>query len=457
MSETTIYMTHRVPGASLDLTIPVQLLVNVSDEVIAHNVSVNSRRRGRSPYGRIPRIKTTPAHDGVAIMCGSGPSLADHIDMVGELQAKGGHVFGLNGAARFVDGHGIKPDFQVLVDARERTSELIGPAKTHLFASQCDPVCFDIVPEAVMWHFINGELDQHLPEDEESHAQIGGAGSVGNCALALAWAMGYRHFEVFGYDSSHRNNAGHAFHQPLNDFEPWGRFQFNGKEYIASYTMRSQASRFQVIGRELLKNGCILNVHGDGLLQDMWRTPLSALSEKEKYQRMWDEPDYRDFAPGEHAAGTFLAMINKNASVIDFGCGTGRGALQIANAGHQITLLDFAHNCRDDAAKGLPFHLADLTQPIHHSADVGYCTDVMEHIPTNDVALVVGNIMGAVPECFFQISTRPDRFGAAIGQALHLTVQPHGWWRTLFESHGYAVTFEHKGEHDSQFMVKRTV
>ena len=446
-----IYMKHRVEGATLDLTIPVALTINVSDEIIAANVSANTRRKPR-----LKRVRTALPHDAVAIMCGSGPSLAEHLDDIRELRHRG-DVFALNGAASYLAKNDMIADWQVMVDARPRTAELVGPAYGHLFASQCDPACFDAKPYAMMWHFINGELEQLLPADEPAHAQIGGAGSVGNCAMSLAWAMGYRRFEVFGYDSSHRGNDGHAFPQPLNDFEPWGRFPFNGKEYICSYTMRSQASRFQLIGRELIRQGCIVNVHGDGLLQDMWRAPFEALTEAEKYERMWLEPDYRAYSPGEESSLTFVEMVAPDGPIIDFGCGTGRGGLAIHKiTGHEVTLVDFAANCLDPGVGDMPFVIADLTRPIGLTAPYGYCTDVMEHIPPADVEAVISNIMAASPKVFFQISTVADQMGDIIQRPLHLTVKPGWWWQQTFERLGLHVAWSRERDLDVQLIIKRT-
>ncbi len=64
-------------------------------------------------------------------------------------------------------------------------------------------------------------------------------------------------------------------------------------------------------------------------------------------------PEYRVVAPGEHLAQQFLAQARprKGASVIDFGCGTGRGALMLAVLGGlNVTMVDFARNCLDDEA-----------------------------------------------------------------------------------------------------------
>lgn len=444
MSETTIYVRHRVPGASMDLTIPVHLTINVPDDLIARNVRENSRRPGSSKFGRIPRIKTAAAHDRVAVLCGSGPSLADHLSDVRGLH---GDLFALNGAANFLASNGIVPDYQVLVDARDRTADLIGVAKAHLFASQCDPVCFERKPTALMWHFINGDLDSMLPADEEAHAQIGGAGSVGNCALALAWAMGYRRFEIFGYDSSHRGDNSHAFHQALNDFEPWGRFEFNGKGYIASYTMRSQASRFQLVANALLLNGCVVNVHGDGLLPDMWRESQriragGTLAERErlKYELAWTIPDYHMMSPAAEHRETINRLLGypTKGLLIDFGCGTGRATRAFQDQGLDVLGVDFVKAALE---VNIPFLQAVLWEPLPPLAgDYGICCDVMEHIPPDKVVDVLGNIRASVAgPVFFSISLVPDSFGAEVGQVLHETVMPHDWWAEHLAQHWHRV------------------
>lgn len=440
--DSTIYMRHQVPGASAPLVIPVHLLVNVPDDVISANVSANAIRPGPSRFGRIPRVKTTAPHDGVAILCGSGPSLGDHLGLIRDLRTAGGDLFALNGAAKFLDSVALTADYQVLVDARPQTAEVIGPARKHLVASQCDPVVFDRLPHATMWHFINGDLEAMLPADEEAHAQIGGAGSVGNCALALAYAMGYRRFEVFGYDSSHRGDASHVAHQAINDFEPWGRFEFKGKDYICSFTMRSQASRFQAIARALLAHGCTVTVHGDGLLPDMWRDMQrirmsGTIEEREqaKYSLVWAMPQYRQMSPAEEYFEVLYAALGSPdaGTLLDFGCGTGRVTKRLQGLGLAVTGVDFV---REALETDIPFVEGVLWDLPPLKADFGICCDVMEHIPPAKVDDVLAGIRRCVAgPVFFSISTEPDGFGTEIGEILHETVRPADWWRAKLEAH----------------------
>jgi SAM-dependent methyltransferase len=148
----------------------------------------------------------------------------------------------------------------------------------------------------------------------------------------------------------------------------------------------------------------------------------------------------------------FLDVAKPTGRIIDFGCGTGRGALAMASRGHDVLLIDFTDNCRDKETLRLPFIQWDLTEPLPVHAPFGYCTDVMEHIPTDQVHLVIANILAASDRCWFQISTVLDQMGSLIGQRLHLTVRDHDWWRDTLSIFG-EVTFEEEHETLSRFYV----
>lgn len=444
-------MRHWNPGATMPLMLPVHVICNTSDELLYGNIEVNSRRPGQWQ-------KVVPEHDGVAVLCGSGPSLADHLDVIFEMQQAGGKVFAMNGAAKYLKNNGIYPDYQVIVDARAETAQLVGPAKQHLFASQVHPDCFAKAPLAKVWHLQIGDIEDHFPEYKSGYCLIGGAASVGNCTTCLAYAMGYRDLQIFGYDSSNRDDRGHAFSQPMNDGDPQCVVKFDGKEYTTSLTMKLQAEKFQETSQALIEAGCEIVIHGDGLLPAMFYGSKEAIAEAAKYEAMWETPEYRNLSPGELAAGDFLEVVKPKpgASIIDFGCGTGRGALRLNDLGYLVTMVDFAGNCLDDAAKAITFVKADLTKPLHLYSQYGYCTDVLEHIPTDDVEAVVRNVMGAAALTYFQISTVPDNMGVLIGHALHLTVKPHHWWRLLFVHLGYSIKYEKEDAINSTFVVEHS-
>jgi len=172
------------------------------------------------------------------------------------------------------------------------------------------------------------------------------------------------------------------------------------------------------------------------------------LSEVEKYTKMWTVPDYRKTAPGELAANTFLSVAKPKAGskVIDFGCGTGRGGLMLMFMGNMdVKMLDFAANCLDDDLVtavnnenlNIEFEQHDLTQPYGgEPSEYGYCTDVMEHIPPEELDVVLDNILAASRKVFFRISTTLDMMGPKyLKQHLHLSVHDYAWWAKKLLEH----------------------
>lgn len=419
----------------MPLILPVHVVCNVADEEIYGNIRVNSHAHPTD------WVQSLPAHDGTALLCGSGPSLADTVEDIRARQHSGAVVFALNGAAKYLAERGIMPDYQVIIDARERTAELVGPAKQHLFASQVHPKCFELAPGARLWHLQVENIDEYLPEYDDAFVMVGGAASVGNTATCLAYSLGFRDLHCFGYDSCHRDGNGHAFHQAMNDGDPCAVVEFGGKTYIASLTMKLQAERFMTTARELERLGATIAVHGDGLLPAMWNIPQDGLTERQKYERVWCFDDYRTVAPGEQCVKKFLEVVKPAGfgKVIDFGCGTGRAALKLDEAGLDVFCLDFASNARDLEAWRLPFRVHDLTDPIDLRADYGFCTDVMEHVPPEHVRTVLQNIIDAAPRVFFQISTVDDVMGELVGLPLHLSVHPASWWIDELELLGCRV------------------
>lgn len=167
------------------------------------------------------------------------------------------------------------------------------------------------------------------------------------------------------------------------------------------------------------------------------------LSEREKYQKMWSHDQYRRVAPGEGAAMHFLGTAKPRfgSTIIDFGAGTGRGALMLAMLGRmKVKMVDFADNCLDDEVRqalttqshALSFQVADLSQTIPLTEEYGYCTDVMEHIPPEQVDQVLQNILASAQHVYFQISCTDDSCGVLIGHPLHLSVHEPNWWLAKF-------------------------
>ena len=412
----------------------IEITCNTDDAVLLANVQTNSRLPLRW-------VKSLPAHDGHAIIVGGGPSLSDYLPTIRKRIELGQKVFALNGAAKFLNRHGIIPDYQVMLDARPENIGLLGEAKEYLLASQCDPALVEAVSPVTLWHAIDGD-DNKVPDEDydDSYALIGGGTVVGLSSMALVYTLGYRKLHLFGYDSSHRETEGHAYAQPLNAKDPVCKVTVGGKTFTSSLAMAAQAERFPDVCNNLIDAGCVITVDADGLImavvEEMRRQPPE-LTEDEKYRQMWSLPSYRTMSPGENFAEEAVQVCNitTDTKVIDFGCGTGRGGQEIhVLTGAPVHLVDFAANCLDPDVT-LPLSICDLTKPMFLRGDLGFCTDVMEHIPPEQVSAVIDNIMACVDRCFFKIARFPDHMGALIGQSLHLSVFDAAWWEENFTAY----------------------
>lgn len=168
-------------------------------------------------------------------------------------------------------------------------------------------------------------------------------------------------------------------------------------------------------------------------------------AEREIYEGMWSSvPAYGRIAPGEDVVPFFLDMTQATrGTVLDAGCGTGRGALALQAAGLDPVLCDMTREGLTEDASRLPFREAclwHLTPAEHGRFDYVYCCDVMEHIPTEYTMLTLARLLSLARKgLFLSIALVPDHFGIWIGANLHRTVQPFGWWRDRLRDLGQLV------------------
>lgn len=438
------------PEATAPLIVPVLVLPNTPEEIVDGNIRANSALD-------LPWLYAADANDAKVAICGGGPSLADFEDQLETIQhIEGWTIIGLNGAAKWLCDRGIRCDYQIILDAKQETSGLVERrAGRCLISSQVHPDTVRAAIDPMLFHLNNKGIEDLMPEDRVAgggYSLVGGGVSVGITALTVAYTLGFRDFHLFGYDSSNRDQSTHAYDQRMNALIPNIEVTWGGKTYTSSMPMKVQAEAFPSFARELQASGCNVEVYGDGLLPAMWSTPPA--TEREKYQWFWSLKSYRTLAPGEHHAAKFIEVAQPDGPVIDFGCGTGRGAKAVHDmTGQDVILIDFTDNCRDRDVMHFPFIQWDLTEPLPVSAPYGYCTDVMEHIPTSDVPRVIDNIMSASGRVFFSICTRPDNMGGMYGQTLHMTVRDHAWWADCFSA--YRIEWQEECAETSAFYVLR--
>lgn len=244
---------------------------NTGDGVLFEQ-AISGLRRG------IPSIEVLPVRAEPAVICGGGPSLqdAENLAKIKKLQELGGAVFALNNSGKFLRKHGIKPDYQVVLDARPENVRFVRKraAKCLLLATQCHPDVFDaaIKSNKNIQVFTHGsaETGERLRDAlgwEKPPMMVGGSHTVGMVAMAIAYTLGYMRHDLFGYDSSHRGGNGHAYPQPMNRGDELVNVAVTDRgHYVSSLSMASQARAFPTVSQQLSDLGVEIHVHGDGLL-----------------------------------------------------------------------------------------------------------------------------------------------------------------------------------------------
>lgn len=172
-----------------------------------------------------------------------------------------------------------------------------------------------------------------------------------------------------------------------------------------------------------------------------------AAQERAKYAEIWSSiPEYRNFSPGLVNVGRFMSVLQPRpgASLIDIGCGAGVAGLAFEQRGFDVTYLDITDAGLEPAVDRSKFIQAPLWSHVwrkHRTPgwDFGFCCDVLEHIPTEYTMLVLERIVGASATTWLQISLKPDNFGRAIGEPLHLTVRPFQWWLVRLATLGHVI------------------
>lgn len=110
-----------------------------------------------------------------------------------------------------------------------------------------------------------------------------------------------------------------------------------------------------------------------------------------------------------------LMHLDQVESILDYGCGQSRLVDWVAK-------MNNAEARRYDPA--IPAYDAPPTQPV----DAAICTDVLEHIPEEDVDDFLGKIRALTPNAYFNVSIREAIEILPNGENAHCTVKPAKWW-----------------------------
>jgi SAM-dependent methyltransferase len=174
------------------------------------------------------------------------------------------------------------------------------------------------------------------------------------------------------------------------------------------------------------------------------------------YREIHALPSYAAHSPGAMFLPIFRAIAPPPASVLDAGCGSGKGLIALAEAGYQVMGCDLVRDGLVPEAQHFEVFEHVLWHPMPMRADYVYCTDVMEHIPTTFTMLVIARLLEAsLVGAFFSIALRPDVFGHWVGTPLHQSVRRYEQWLEDFRELGQVQDARDLGGSATFFVVPR--
>jgi SAM-dependent methyltransferase len=164
--------------------------------------------------------------------------------------------------------------------------------------------------------------------------------------------------------------------------------------------------------------------------------------ERTLYEDAWGLGEkYSAYSPGEECVEVFCEVAAPPASVLDAGCGAGKGALALQARGFEVWGCDLTPSALPDPPP-FPFFQtslwADLSDYREGAFDWVYCVDVLEHLPTQFTMLAIYQMLLVAKEgVFIRVSNLPDAYGVWVGRDFHQCVQPYTWWRDSLREIAY--------------------
>lgn len=153
-------------------------------------------------------------------------------------------------------------------------------------------------------------------------------------------------------------------------------------------------------------------------------------------------PLYREMAAGggafrglsilQHKA-EIIALVRKHKAktLLDYGCGAGEAWREPHRLHKELGLRWFDVQLHDPAFK-------HHDEPPHGRVDGVLCSDVLEHVPEDELDELVGTLYRhARLFIWASVCCRPAKKLFPDGVTnLHVTLHPLEWWRELFDKHG---------------------
>jgi len=231
-----------------------------SDEELYRNISSALARN-------LPVLGQHVAHGGTAVLVGSGPSVASQLEAIRNAKEQGHVIVALKDAHDWLIDHGIYPHIAVAIDPQESRAKCFKRPSSrvdYFIASQCHPSMFDHLSayHVQLWH-LYVRKGQTVPPC--GTPLIAGGTTTGLRTITLFYSMGFRHFELYGFDSCLKDGALRMNGDKPDPDDKVSEIVVDGKMFYCSPAMVAQAQEFQNI--YTTAPDIQIRAHGEGLIQ----------------------------------------------------------------------------------------------------------------------------------------------------------------------------------------------
>jgi hypothetical protein len=170
-----------------------------------------------------------------------------------------GPTLALNGALRRFTSQGLAPTYYACCDPQEMVADFLkdAPESTIYFiASKCHPAVFDALKDrdVRLWH-----LDDYVP------GGVSSAPSITLVALNLFAQLGWRAYDIWGWDACYKDGKHHAFDQGHNADDR--TLEVGDRIFKTTTTWALEAQTAGQILPILQFVGVEVRIHGDSMIE----------------------------------------------------------------------------------------------------------------------------------------------------------------------------------------------
>jgi hypothetical protein len=241
-------------------------------------------------------IGSYQAHNKTALLVSAGPTLPSFIEDIRAKQANGAVVFAVKHALPVLKAAGITPDWTVILDARPVDGlSTHGVLRTDLFndVTSDDRFLFATMTHPSVRTLLESKgariygWHAHTKATLDARPAAFSVGSIisgGTCAATripmLAFVMGFRRFEFFGYDFFYpADTPASQLKQSLMKVA----IGDDAKEFLTTGELVAAMQDLGQWNKWLVSNNLSVTFHGDGAGTHIWNTTVKKYSPPQEY------------------------------------------------------------------------------------------------------------------------------------------------------------------------------